>query len=402
MVHKNVEPRVALASITGLGAVTASGATVADLYSDVRHGRRPYARRPVAPVANALPLPPGQLPAEPVPVLAAHVTDPLPLAEVVGARADRTLSRDSRLLIHAAHQARTAAGGVDAGQGSHLAVYLGTLRAGHTEYLAIHDAAGGRGGKVNPVWGPNSGYNMAAAQLSVAFGAEGPNITFCAGIAVGLDAVVAAARAVYDGTCSTAVAAGLDTLCAQVDTTVDGEAPAPGSSHVVAGEAAAALILEDSQAAADRAVAHVLAVAEVTAVPGGPADADAPAQAITDALMTVLREARCDTADLGLVMVSTSGHDTCDRTVFAQVARLLAGNGTPVCDIVTTTGRTGGADGALAVVLAAESIRRGHAPDAAMTPIAGPVLCVGADPHGQATALLLGPTAGHPIGRREL
>ncbi|NKI41526.1 beta-ketoacyl synthase N-terminal-like domain-containing protein [Streptomyces physcomitrii] len=383
-------PPAARTAVTGLGVVTASGTTVAALYDDLRHGRERFTTAAPAPVANALPPGPGSAPAEaPAPVRAGHVPGPLPLTDFLGARTDRTLSRDSRLLIHAAATAGTGPA-AERTAGERTGVVLGTIRAGRNEYFAIHDAAGSPGHRVNPVWGPHSGYNAAAAQLSLALGAEGPCLTLCAGTTAGLDAVATGVRQLRDGVCDTVLAAGADTLCAAAGTRA-------GEDGLPEGEGAALLVLEPAPTAGARALAQVLGTGEAIAPAEDIPTPDALGRAATEAVQAALREAGRPAAEIGLIVLVGSGDTPADRAVEAALRQLTSPT-VPLSEVARVTGRTGGGDGTLAAALAVEALRRGAAPAPGAAPLDGTALCVGADPAGTATALLLGRPAHQESG----
>ncbi|MFF2655044.1 beta-ketoacyl synthase N-terminal-like domain-containing protein [Streptomyces sp. NPDC058045] len=388
MRRTNLPPPAGVA-VTAVGAVTASGTTVAELFEDLLNGRRPLTTRRVPPVANALV---DAAEAEDREVLAAHVTDPLDLTEVVGARAARALSRDSRLLILAVHTSG-AEWGADADR---TGVVLGTLRAGRNEYLAIHDAARGGAGRVNPVWGPQAGYNAPAAQLSIHLTARGPNLTLSSGTTAGLDALAVGAGQVLGGTCDAVVAAGLDTLSGAVDGTGDA-APLPP------GEAAAVLVLEDDRAAAGRALARVLGTGQATAeAADGMARVrqEALAGAAAEAVRAALRQAGRLPTEVALAVAASGADPVAEAAQLAALA-LVFDTKLPLCVPTATTGGTGGADGALAAVVAVEALTRGVVPpapgdgpvDGGAVPLTGPLgICLAVDPGGSATAVLLSST----------
>ncbi|MCW5249035.1 beta-ketoacyl synthase N-terminal-like domain-containing protein [Streptomyces sp. SHP 1-2] len=412
-------------AITAVAAVTASGATVAELFDDLLGGRRRFTTERIPLVANALPpRPSAGAYDDSREIHAAHVRRPLPLGDVVGPRVDRTLTWDARLLIHAAHTAWPDRSG-------HLpertGVVLGTLRAGRNEYIAIHNAAGHSGLTVNPVWGPHSGYNAAAAQLSIVLPAEGPNLTLTSGATAGLEALAVGVRCLEDGVCDTVLAAGLDTLSAAV-----GGAP-EGADGVPEGEAAAVLLLERAGAGEGRALARVLGTGRDAAAPppagagavgdgatgsapGGTADGEpggaaaggsrardtAPGAALLagaarNALREALREAGRRPAEVGLAVVHSTG-DPASGTALRAALDAEFGDGPRVCDVTATTGRTGGADGALAAAVAVEAIRRGVLPPAGTggggsgwEPPGGRLaLCLSVDAGGSCAAVLLG------------
>ncbi|MEV2214938.1 beta-ketoacyl synthase N-terminal-like domain-containing protein [Streptomyces sp. NPDC050997] len=381
------------AAVTAAGAVTASGTSVAELFEDLLAGRRPFTTRSIPLVSNPLPAAAHSEPGETddTEVFAAHVQTPLDLTDLVGARAARAMSRDGRLLLYAAHAAGAGLGtGADPDR---TGVVLGTLRAGRNEYLAIHNASQVVGGPVNPVWGPQSGYNAPAAQLSIHLPARGPNLTLSSGATAGLDAVAVGVQQVTSSVCDTVVAGGVDTLSPAVPGT-----NGAGADDVPEGEAAAVVVLRDEHTA-DRVLARVLGTGRATAA-GADGDTDADVmrelvRAADTAIRDALRAAGRLPADVGFAVTVRGG----DRAVEGpgHVALQAAfGPKVPVCDATATTGRTGGADGALAVVVAVEALARGVVPSdqdrgAPVAPVGPLALCLGVDPGGSATAVLLAP-----------
>lgn len=382
--------------ITAAGAVTACGTSVAGLFEDLLDGRRPFTTQGVPLVANPLPAARPQRgtadDSDPE-VFAGHVRTPLDLTDLAGARAARAMSRDARLLLYAAH----TAGVRETVDPDRTGVVLGTLRAGRNEYLAIHNACQGAGGPVNPVWGPQSGYNAPAAQLSIHLPARGPNLTLSSGATAGLDAVAVGVQQVTSGICDTVVAAGLDTLTPALPGTTGADTPT-----VPQGEAAAVVMLRGTSATEPH-LARVLGTGQATAEPAGtgPDAARALAGAAEEAVLDALRTADRLAADVGCAVTVTGG-DVVAGTAVRAALHAAFGPKLPVCDPTAATGLSGGADGAVAVVVAVEALARGvvpAAPDQGGAPAApiGPLaLCLGVDRGGSATAVLVGPPAPHP------
>ncbi|WP_371618416.1 beta-ketoacyl synthase N-terminal-like domain-containing protein [Streptomyces sp. NBC_00454] len=387
-------------TVTAAGAVTASGTSVAALFDDMLGHRRPFTSREIPRVAHTMPGPPDEQDQRSGrEVFAAHVQEPLDLTDVIGARAYRSFGRDSRLLVYAVHTAGAAPGAeADADR---TGVVLGTLHAGRNEYIAIHEAAGGGTVRpVNPVWGPQSGYNAPAAQLSIHLAARGPNLTLSSGATAGLDAVVTGAQQVGAGVCDTVIAAGLDTLCGADPghpgtTTFGGEA-------VPEGEAAAVLVLRDRTRDGERALTRILGTGQTAAAPAagstGPRLAGELAGAAEEAVRAALGEAGRDAAEVGLAVTTACEEGPAAEAERAALAAVF-GPELPVCNATATTGRAGGADGVIAVAVAVEALARGVVPPAAgpgQRPVAptGPLaLCLSVDRGGKATAVLVGGAA---------
>lgn len=401
----NLSPPATGTAVTAVAVVTASGTSVAALFDDMLNDRRPFTSKEIPLVTQTMPGPAdrqGQRSGRKV--FAAHVRVPLDLTDVVGARAHRSFGRDSRLLVYAMHTTGVAL--VAEADADRTGVVLGTLYAGRNEYIAIHDASGGESpGPVNPVWGPQSGYNAPAAQLSIHLAARGPNLTLSSGATAGLDAVVTGVQQVASGVCDTVVAAGLDTLSAagtgypgavSGKTGVFGE---PGPGAVPEGEAAAVLVLRDRTREGERVLTRILGTGQAAAAPAAgltePRLAAELAGAAEEAVRVALAAAGREAGEVGLAVTTACNEGPTSHAEYAGLAAVF-GPELPVCNATVTTGHTGGADGVVAVAVAVEALARGVVPPAAglrPRPVAptGPLaLCLSVDQGGKATAVLVG------------
>ncbi|WEV27734.1 beta-ketoacyl synthase N-terminal-like domain-containing protein [Streptomyces sp. 71268] len=449
--------------VTGVGVVSAAGTSVAALYEDLLAGARPVTVRDVPLVAGAIPAGPNWRPDQDSArdVEAAHVTAPLTLPPHVDARARRTIGRDTGLLLSAAQAALTTAEDAPAtaepGQPpqaaparagaarpvpasspppppvplrgadpARIGVLTGTLHAGRSEYVAIHNRAGADAGPVNPVWGPRSSYNAPGAALSIHLGLRGPNLTLTSGAAVGLDAIALGVQHVRTGRCDAVIAGGVDSLSAAcpppaADAAAEPAGAPAGESAAPAGEGAAVVVLTAPDGPVHApAVAHVCATARAyaaggagrpsggpgetasanpEAVPGAPDLAEAGAEAARAAL----REAGRAAHEVAVAVTVAAPHTPAGAVERAAVTAVF-GPALPHLTAAGTTGTTGGADGALAFAVAVEALTRTTAPppippgpdsntntdtNTNTAPAAPLALCLGLDPDGAATALLL-------------
>lgn len=478
--------------VTGVGVVSAAGTSVAALYEDLLAGARPVTVRDVPLVAGAIPAGPNWRPDQDSAhaVEAAHVTAPLTLPPHIDARSRRTIGRDTGLLLSAAHAALTTASTASAAPAvtvtpataepdqapratspradaaepvpasspppappvplrgadpARIGVFAGTLHAGRSEYVAIHNRAGADAGPVNPVWGPQSSYNAPGAALSIHLGLRGPNLTLTSGAAVGLDAIALGVQQVRTGRCDAVIAGGVDSLSAAcpppaADAAAEpagapaGEGAAPadaaaasGLAAAPAGEGAAVVVLTAPGGPAHApALAHVCATARAYAAGGGaagepsggladtaPANAGAGAapvapdlaEAGAEAARAALRDAGRAAHEVAVAVTTAAPHTPTGAAERAAIAAVF-GPALPHLTAAGTTGTTGGADGALAFAIGVEALTRTAPPpptppdlDAGTDPDADPssaaplALCLGLDPDGAATALLLsGPT----------
>ncbi|QKW49982.1 beta-ketoacyl synthase N-terminal-like domain-containing protein [Streptomyces buecherae] len=460
--------------VTGVGVVSAAGTSVAALYEDLLAGARPVTVRDVPLVAGAIPAGPNWRPDQDSAhaVEAAHVTAPLTLPPHIDARARRTIGRDTGLLLSAAQAALTTASAAPAvtatpvtpaaepgeappvtapragaaepvpaspppappvplrgADPARIGVFAGTLHAGRSEYVAIHNRAGADAGPVNPVWGPQSSYNAPGAALSIHLGLRGPNLTLASGAAVGLDAIALGVQHVRTGRCDAVIAGGVDSLSAACPPPAADAAAASGLAAAPAGEGAAVVVLTAPDGPAHApALAHVCATARAYAAGSGaagepsggladtaPANAgagagaapDAPglAEAGAEAARAALRDAGRAAHEVAVAVTTAAPHTPTGAAERAAIAAVF-GPALPCLTAAGTTGTTGGADGALAFAIAVEALTRTAPPpptppdpDAGTDSDADPdsaaplALCLGLDPDGAATALLLsGPT----------
>lgn len=397
----NPSPSAIGVAVTSLGAVTASGTSVAALFDDMLSGRRPFTTKEIPLVAIAAPG--AQTQGAGTKVRAAHVQASLDLTDAVGARADRSFGRDSRLLLYAMRTTGAALRAESDAATDRTGVVLGTLYAGRNEYLAIHDAPSGTSGPVNPVWGPQSGYNAPAAQLSIHLPARGPNLTLSSGATAGLDAVVTGVQQVAAGVCDHVVVAGLDTLCAAVNASDEARGScATEPTDVPGGEAAAVLVLKDATHEGERVLARVVGTGQAATAPAAGLDeqrtAHGLAAAAVEAVRAALSRAGRQAAEVGLA-VTTSCADRASGEAERAALTAVFGQELPMCNATATTGRAGGADGVIAVAVAIEALARGVVPSAA-GPGPRPVdsarplaLCLSVERGGTTTAVLVGDVA---------
>lgn len=350
-------------AITGVGVVTASGTTASELFDDMRDGVLRFQTRRCPLVRNTIPVGSAgaEDDAESPELFAAHVTDP-PLTGLASARASRAFGRDSRLFVYAGVTAARNAAVATETAADRIGVVCGTLRSGRNEYLAIHNTAHASDGTpVNPVWGPQSSYNAPAAQLSIQLPARGPNLTLSSNVVVGLEALAVGAQQLALGSCDAVVAGAVDTLSAAVAPRTPHQIRGPydGSDEPIGeGEAAAAVVLASGPGAADRALGYVYA-RQHTFAPNS--SLDDLQVAVEEAVRLILGQVDMSAGDVGVVVTSSTGDRAIELAECGAVAAVF-GADVPVCNAVGTTGRTGGADGMLAVVTAVEAIRRGVVP----------------------------------------
>ncbi|SDW54266.1 3-oxoacyl-[acyl-carrier-protein] synthase II [Amycolatopsis xylanica] len=341
-------------AISGLGAVTAAGTTPDELF-DALLARKSFFTDDFA-------------------GLAAYAVPP-PVAEVLGTKGVRTLPRDVRMFLCAA---LPAADGLDSVARDRIGVVCATLDAGLGEYASVFRATReeGRVG-ANPALAPYTGFNAVTAATTIRLGARGPGLTLSSGPAAGLEALIAGAGMVADGTADAVIAGGVDVLTEMHPKT---------SGPTTPGEAAAALTLTPADQGSEFVIA---ATAATTAVPGD----------ITG-LRDAAREAITRTgASAGAVLANATGDPAVD-TALASAIRDTLGASVPVAAVAGTTGNARGADGALLALTAVLALERDVVPPVATLtdptlaglprPLGEPaVLCLAAEPDGRVFTVLL-------------
>ncbi|MCF6524486.1 beta-ketoacyl synthase N-terminal-like domain-containing protein [Streptomyces sp. JJ36] len=397
--------------ITGIGALTAAGSGHRALWD-----RATATDPPPAVPAEPLPAPPGLPGTGPARVARLGPTE---AEEHLGRRGLRTLSTESKAFAVAAVTAARHAG--LAGRWDtdpSVGVAAGTTSGGLDDYAELF-AARLEGGvrKVNPAQGPQTGLNAPAAAASILLGAAGPHLTLSSGRAAALDALAESVRAVRLGRAELMLAGGVQTLGyaelrarrtadPSYGTTEAGRPFDRDRSGAVPGEAAAALAVEDAGAAARRGTVALAEVLGTGAAFGG----ESPARRAAEA---ALAEAGREPGELDAVLVSACGDGPLDAAEAEAVAALRP-DGVPVCAVLGGLGDSAGAAGAVQAAVAVRALGAGllpgtsgfRTPDPALPALdvrptavrrtLRRLLVLSTDPHGCATALLLGAPGGHP------
>jgi len=349
-------------AVTGVGAISAAGTTGAELLAAVRAA--PTSPREVELPDDGRGLPAGVLPDGPL--LAVPAAEP-DVRELLGRRGVRALNRESRLFGCAGVSA-VAGPGAALGdwEPDRVAVVCGTLNAGLADYVTVLSVGMAEGPeRINPMWGPRSGFNAPAAQLAILLGITGPTLALTSGDAAGLAAICAGAELIESGRVDQALAGGVDVISRAAAAALPPGGPPPG-------EGAAVLVLENH--------------AEVVARGGRPlatiaGRAESSTERAERAVRDALAEARGVTPELAVL-------DVPEGPAAGAVARVLADLDEPVPILrpATVTGRALGADGAFGAAVAALALADGTAH---RTPRGA--LCVLAEPGGRTFAVVLAP-----------
>jgi 3-oxoacyl-[acyl-carrier-protein] synthase II len=315
--------------------------------------------------------------------------DPTPF---LGSRGLRYFDRTALLLSSAARLAVDASRDVlEAYDRTEVGLAAGTTY-GSTDSIARFDrdilTLGPR--LVSPMQFPNMVMNAPAGRAAILCGLRGPNATIGTGEASGIDALEIARTLVLTGQARAMLAGGVHALTEEVYHACErrgllfaGEGawsdlngiPGPfdrARAGAVLGEAAALLVLERVEAAAERAVPvlGVLSGYGTAFAVGGPHDVPTRQAAAADAMAAALADAGLSPANVGAVFVHANGTRLGDR-IEAQALVAVFGPRLARTPLVTIKGSVGEcleAAGVLQVVAALGALDRQELPVAFRTP----------------------------------
>lgn len=351
--------------ITGMGAITPLGNSVAAMWDGLAAGR--------SGVGYATGYDTDQIPY----VIAAEVKgfDP---RDHMDAKAARRMARFAQFAVAAAGEALRDSGlNLDAIDRTRVAVNIGTSLGGtaNVEAQTLQFEAKGRK-RIDALYLPTFIYNMASCQVAIQHGLHGPTTTPVLACATGTYAIGEAARAVHRGDALAAVCGGTDAGVTALNTmgfgVIGAIAPAgddpaaavrpfDASRHGTAGgEACGILVLEQLEHALVRG-AHIYA--ELAGF-GATEDAfhiTAPAptgQYAALAITRALEDAELAPADVDHISAHGTGTPLNDAAE-TQAIKLALGEHAyrvSVSGIKSMLGHTAGAAGALAVIGCAKTI----------------------------------------------
>jgi 3-oxoacyl-[acyl-carrier-protein] synthase II len=353
--------------VTGCGAVSALGNSVADMTEALRAGKsgvRLVAADPTCPpVAAGCPL--------------------LERAYADLCASERALFDPvTRYAMHAAQEALAQSGVLhDHARAQRAAVYLGTALGGAHTTEEAHRDIWYHGTSPKPLAVLCAMSNAPAAHLAIRFGLRGPNLTYSVACASSAIAIGEAFNAVRDGRLECALAGGSEAcitsvvlrawqamrILASVDTRASSEACKPfarNRSGLVLGEGAAMLVIEKLDAALERG-APVLC--ELLGF-GSAADAShiciPSAEGQATAIAAALQDAKLRAEEIGYINAHGTGTRVGDiaetraiRQAFGDHASLLATSSTK-----SAHGHLLGAAGALEFVATIAALRAGFLP----------------------------------------
>jgi len=392
--------------VSGIGMVSASGDTPADLHRALCRGVPLWTDRagdgPVAPDARA--------------VGAVSPIDGFDPKKYLQARGLKDLSRTSQLACAAAAPLAAALGGVPAhAVGVALGSGWGSLRSiVDFEWETCTEAVR----FVNPLLFAETVANVPAGQISIHFGWSAFNLTVSCGSASGIQAIEEGINRLEEGRAPLVLAGGADelNLPALRGLRAGEEAAAgPGSlpfgrgrSGPFGGEGACLLLIETPASARARgagALARVLAAASGF-VPVDGASGAPPAPQVAAFLRGLVDRAGLVTGQVDLMVASACGSQAIDREEARAIAAVFgAGPDAPVVVAPKAIlGETWGASGPLAAAAAIETMRSGVVPGRPAALEADPDLPALNMPAGPVTravrhAVILASTAaGHVAG----
>ncbi|MER7849951.1 beta-ketoacyl-[acyl-carrier-protein] synthase family protein [Kitasatospora sp. NPDC096077] len=339
-------------AVTGLGLVTPAGLTVTENWAALRRGRSLAAPDPEL----------GSLPVD----FSCQVP-PIDADALLGRSRARRLDRFSLFAVLAARQAvADAALAPDDCRGPRVGVVLGV----GSNSLATYPAAFGhldddRPGLVSPLALPRSVPNMAAAEISIDLGAEGPTFTLASACASGAGALRIARDLLRAGTCDIVLAGGSESGRSRMTAvcfhqmralstrrTRPEEASRPFDADrdgFVLGEGAAVLVLERSATAQARGAKSLALLSGC----GASSDAHHPFAPRADgrvaarALRSALDDAGCTPADIGQVSAHGTSTRLSDAAEAAALTRAFGGTPPPVTAPKGVIGHCLGAAGAI-------------------------------------------------------
>jgi 3-oxoacyl-[acyl-carrier-protein] synthase II len=355
-----VSPRVV---ITGLGAVTPVGGTVAETWDSLLAGRSGIAAIDED-WAQSLPV-----------RMAGRAT--VDVAAALSIPEYKRMDRCGQLALIAAREAWGQAGRPDADP-ERLAVVIGSGYGGldtTLEQARTLDASGPR--RVSPHTLTRIMANAPSAWVSMEVGAKGGARTPVSACASGAEAISQGADMIRAGAADVVIAGGVDSCInnliisgfAQIRAlSTRNEDPEAASrpfdrdrDGFVLAEGAAILVLEREDHARARG-ADILGVVAGTAVTSDAVDIVAADPAMQRRVMEkALAAADLAPRDIGLVHAHATSTPVGDR-LEADAIRAVLGNGTPVTSTKSLTGHLLGGAGALGAVVLVQALRTGALP----------------------------------------
>jgi len=306
----------------------------------------------------------------------------------------KIMARDIQLAVAAANLAAAAAGvAEDTVEAQRFGVSMGAgFIPSELDEIGVAIAAGldgdgeldtrlyGREGLASlfPLWLLKYLPNMLNSHASIECAALGPNNCITCGNAAGLLAIAEAARVIERGQADLMLAGGAESkvhplalarlhlngkLSPAADLAERGARPfCPDRSGLVAAEAGAVVLLEESSHAEKRGAEALARVAGFASSCGGQLfeELETGGRAASDAMAAALADARMDAADIDAVFANASGLPE-DEDEAAAIARVF-GEGKAATTSKAAVGHSMAASGALEFATAVLALSRGLLP----------------------------------------
>ena len=356
--------------VTGMGAVTPLGSTVASFWDGLIRGR--------CGIRRISAFDPSELRSQ----IAGEVGDFDPLVGFQHAKDARHADRYSQFAVAAAREAALQAGlGGGGFNAQRVGVVIGSSNGGVTTLSAqcrVLAESGAR--RLSPFAIPMLRNNMASALVAREWGLQGPSLTVGAACATASLSIGEACRLIRAGEADAVLAGGSEAplcevivggFCAMRALSTRNDAPSQASrpfdrdrDGFVIAEGAGVLLLEEESHARRRGATILAEIAGH----GGATDAHHLTQPRPDgaaalrSMNAALAQARCLPENLSCVLAHATGTRSGDRAEANSLACLLRGQRAPVTALKSMTGHLCGASGALDVIAAIRSIEQGVIP----------------------------------------
>ncbi|MCE7927656.1 MAG: beta-ketoacyl-ACP synthase II [Dehalococcoidia bacterium] len=354
--------------ITGLGAVTPAGQTVAEFWENLVN-----ARSGIGPITL---IDPAQFPCR----VAGEVTDWDPSAHIER-KAARRMARFTQFMVASAAQAVADAGlDLEAVDRNRAGVLVGNGGGGYPDIQEGAQTLFERGGmKLDPLYFPRSLGNMAAAQVALQYGLRGYNGTICTACAAGTQAIGEAGMVIRSGRADVMVTGGCEAgiselglagfsvmraLTSQNDLPEKASRPFDAARDgFVPCEGAGALILESEEHAQARGariyaeLAGFGCTSDAFHVVAPPEDGEGAARAMAEAL----RDSGFSPAEIGYINAHATSTPLGD-TAETNAIKLVFGEGAyriPISATKSLIGHGLGASGGMETVATVKTVETG-------------------------------------------
>jgi 3-oxoacyl-[acyl-carrier-protein] synthase II len=334
--------------ITGASAVTALGRTLAETRAALEAGRSA-----VGSIEG--PGVPERAHRSPAARIGAFTTEPeLPKSKA------RRLDRGSQYAMVAARQCLADAGYAMAGREERTGILFGTGSAGAGPLTEFERQMADSPESASPFLFPNTVSNAPASQAAIELGIKGPNVTITQKDPAPLNALFYARMLLADSRADALLVGAADEwnldyhlAYERVRATRTGSRPG-----FVLGEGAAAVLVEDADAARARGARPFARVAAVVShgAPVSPQRRRADPATLAAAIRAALAEAGLEARDVGLVHLSRNGVPWTDLAEDAALADVFGGTRAKTAAIKAMLGENP-AIAAVQLALAADALR---------------------------------------------